>query len=110
MGERLRARAERGDILFGTMDSWLIWKLTGGRSHVTDATNASRSLLLDIHKGTWDEGLLKLLGVPASLLPKVVDCSGELGVATVAGVAGAVGLLLRQRWATSRPPPWVRPA
>jgi glycerol kinase len=58
----------------------LLWRLSGGKVHASDATNASRSLLLDIHTGTWDEGLLKLIGVPAPLLPKVVDCSGELGV------------------------------
>src|SRR6185503_17165674 len=72
-----RAAAEKGALAAGTIECFLLWRLTGGKVHASDATNASRSLLLDIHKGTWDEGLLKLLGVPAPLLPKVVDCSGE---------------------------------
>src|SRR6478736_2289957 len=83
-----RAAAEKGALAAGTIECFLLWRLTAGKVHASDATNASRSLLLDIHKGTWDEGLLKLLGVPAPLLPKVVDCSGELGVAT-ADVLGA---------------------
>jgi glycerol kinase len=83
-----RAAAEKGALAAGTIECFLLWRLTGGKVHASDATNASRSLLLDIHKGTWDEGLLKLLGVPAPLLPKVVDCSGELGVAT-ADILGA---------------------
>ena len=83
-----RAAAEKGALACGTIECFLLWRLTGGKVHASDATNASRSLLLDIHKGTWDEGLLKLLGVPAPLLPKVVDCSGELGVAT-ADILGA---------------------
>ena len=74
-----RARAERGELAFGTVDSWLAWKLTAGRSHVTDASNASRTLLFDIHRGCWDEGLLALLDIPASLLPQVVDSSGRIG-------------------------------
>ena len=68
-----RAAAAAGKLAFGTIDTFLLWRLTGGKVHASDATNASRSLLLDIHKGTWDEDLLKLLGVPAPLLPKVVD-------------------------------------
>jgi glycerol kinase len=83
-----RAQAERGGLAFGTVDSFLIWRLTGGRTHITDATNASRSLLFDIHKGTWDEELLALFGVPKALLPQVTDSSGELGV-TDAEVFGA---------------------
>jgi glycerol kinase len=75
-----RARAERGELAFGTVDSFLIWRLTGGRTHVTDATNASRSMLFDIHKGEWDEELLSVLGVPNAVLPSVADSSGELGV------------------------------
>ena len=75
-----RTRAERGELAFGTVDSFLIWRLTGGRTHVTDATNASRSMLLDIHTGEWDEELLKLVGVPRSVLPRVVDSSTEFGV------------------------------
>jgi glycerol kinase len=75
-----RARAERGELAFGTVDSFLIWRLTGGRVHVTDATNASRSLLFDIHKGEWDKELLSLFGVPMAILPRVTDSSGEFGM------------------------------
>ncbi|MFO1080174.1 MAG: glycerol kinase GlpK [Reyranellaceae bacterium] len=77
-----RAAAERGALAAGTIECFLLWRLTGGRVHASDATNASRSLLLDIHSGRWDDDLLRLFGVPAPLLPKVVDCSGELGVTT----------------------------
>jgi glycerol kinase len=83
-----RAAAERGALAAGTIECFLLWRLTGGKVHASDATNASRSLLLDIHSASWDEGLLKLLSVPRSLLPTVVDCSGDLGVAT-ADVLGA---------------------
>jgi glycerol kinase len=83
-----RAQAERGALAFGTVDSFLIWRLTGGRTHITDATNASRSMLFDIHKGAWDEELLALFGVPKAILPRVTDSSGELGV-TDAEVFGA---------------------
>lgn len=68
-----RARAERGELLFGTVDSYLLWRLTGGRVHVTDATNASRTLLFNIHTGEWDDALLKILRVPRSMLPQVKD-------------------------------------
>ena len=77
-----RAAAEKGALAVGTIDCFLLWRLTGGKAHASDATNASRTLLLDIRKGAWDADLLKLLGVPASLLPQVVDCSGDLGVTT----------------------------
>jgi glycerol kinase len=74
-----RGRAEAGELAFGTVDSYLLWRLTGGRLHVTDATNASRTLLYDIHRGAWDDDLLGLLGVPASMLPEVRDSSGDFG-------------------------------
>jgi glycerol kinase len=74
-----RARAAKGELAFGTIDSWLIFKLTGGRAHVTDATNASRTLLFDIHRQSWDPELLSLLAVPHEILPKVVDCAGPIG-------------------------------
>jgi glycerol kinase len=77
-----RVAAERGALAAGTIECFLLWRLTGGKVHASDATNASRSLLLDIHNGTWDSDLLKLFAVPRALLPTVVDCSGELGVAT----------------------------
>ncbi len=77
-----RAEAEKGKLAFGTIESFLLWRLTGGKVHASDATNASRTLLLDINTGTWDAELLKMIGVPESVLPKVVDCSGDLGVTT----------------------------
>jgi glycerol kinase len=83
-----RAAADKGALAAGTIESFLLWRLTGGKVHASDATNASRTLLLDIRKGTWDGELQKLLGVPGSLLPSVVDCAGEIGMAT-ADVLGA---------------------
>jgi glycerol kinase len=74
-----RARAERGELAFGTMDTFLLWRLTGGRVHATDVTNASRTLLFDIHRQCWDEELLRLLRVPPTLLPEVRDSSGLYG-------------------------------
>ena len=84
----VRARAEAGELAFGTVDSWLIWKLTGGRLHVTDASNASRTLLFNIHTLAWDDALLALFRIPRSLLPTVVPSSGVLGE-TDAAVFGA---------------------
>jgi len=75
----LKARAERGEILFGTVDSFLIWRLTGGKRHVTDVSNASRTLLLNIHTLSWDDELLKLLGVPRAMLPEVCPSSQVYG-------------------------------
>jgi len=90
-----RERALRGELAFGTVDSWLIWNLTGGAVHVTDASNASRTLLFDIHRGDWDEELLGLLDVPRAVLPAVVASSGVCGDATIAGtrvpIAGIAG-------------------
>ena len=95
--EGARARAERGELAFGTVDSWLIWHLTSGHCHVTDVTNASRTLLYNIVKGEWDAEMLRLFDVPESMLPKVVWSServGEvtttlgLGGVTIAGIAG----------------------
>src|SRR3954462_1401840 len=74
-----RARAERGELMFGTVDSYLLWRLTGGKVHATDATNASRTLLFNIHSGEWDEELLKILRVPRSMLPEVKDSSAAFG-------------------------------
>jgi len=94
----LRGRAERGELAFGTVDSWLVWNLTGGRAHVTDASNASRTLLLDIDKVAWDSELLEALSVPAGLLPRIVPSAGVVGETMaqdpipaglpVAGIAG----------------------
>jgi glycerol kinase len=83
-----RARAERGELAFGTMDCFLLWRLTGGRVHATDVTNASRTLVFDIHRGDWDAELLRLFDIPRALLPEVRDSSGEFG-ATEAGLLGA---------------------
>ena len=83
-----RQRAMAGNLLFGTVDSWLVWKLTGGASHVIDITNASRTLLFDLHHGTWGDELLEALHVPRQVLPRVVASSGITG-ATAAGL-GAI--------------------
>jgi glycerol kinase len=90
-----RQRAERGELAFGTVDSWLIWQLTDGKVHVTDETNASRTMLFNIHTREWDEELLKYLGVPRSMLPPVKSSSevygesaGDLGNISIAGIAG----------------------
>lgn len=83
-----RKRAEKGELAFGTVDSFLIWRLTGGKSHVTDATNAGRTLLFDIARNQWDKGLLELFDVPAALLPEVKDCAADFGV-TEASLFGA---------------------
>ena len=74
-----RERAVRGELLFGTIDCYLLWRLTGGRVHATDATNASRTLLFNIHTGDWDDELLDILRVPRAMLPQVRDCSGHFG-------------------------------
>ena len=76
----LHDRAERGEICFGTVDSFLAWNLVSGRPHVTDATNASRTMLFDIHKNEWDDTLLKALNIPRAVLPRVVDTSGVIGM------------------------------
>lgn len=92
-----RDRARAGELAFGTVDTWLIWKLTAGVVHATDATNASRTMLFNIHTQQWDEELLALFDIPASMLPKVCDCAADFGMATeglggvrlpIAGVAG----------------------
>jgi glycerol kinase len=92
-----RAAAEAGKLAFGTVDSFLLWRLTGGKVHATDATNAARTLLFDIHAGEWDDDLLRLFGVPRALLPEVKDSAADFGAATadhfgagirVLGIAG----------------------
>jgi len=84
----VRARAERGELLAGTIDTWLLWKLTGGRVHATDATNASRTLLFDIYRQQWDEELCLLFRVPSSILPTVRDSADDFG-STTADLFGA---------------------
>lgn len=95
--EGARERAERGELAFGTVDSFLIWRLTNGQRHVTDATNASRTALFNIHRQEWDEELLSLFRIPANLLPDVKDSSDDFGILAeewlgaelpIAGVAG----------------------
>ena len=73
-------RAERGELLFGTVDTWLVWRLTGGRVFATDYTNASRTMLFNIHALEWDDELLELFGVPRCMLPEVLPCGGDFGV------------------------------
>ncbi len=95
--EGARVRAENGELAFGTIDTFLIWRLTGGTSHVTDATNASRTSLYNIETGKWDDELLALFKVPRALLPQVLDCAADFGVTSlhvlgaeipITGVAG----------------------
>jgi glycerol kinase len=74
-----REQAERGELAFGTVDSWLVWQLTGGAVHATDVSNAARTMLFDVHRNAWDADLLALLGIPASLLPKVLPSSAAYG-------------------------------
>ena len=92
-----RQRAENGELLFGTVDSWLIWNLTGGKRHVTDASNAARTMLYNIHTLQWDEDILRELDIPACMLPEVVPSSGIVAYADasmlgreipIAGIAG----------------------
>lgn len=80
-----RARAEAGELAFGTVDSWLLWNLTAGTSHATDATNASRTMLYNIHQGNWDKELLTLFNIPSSILPEVKDCATQYGVTDLLG-------------------------
>lgn len=90
-----KARAAKGELAFGTIDSWLLWNLTGGKVHATDVSNASRTMLYDIRKGTWDDELLRIFGVPRSMLPEVRDSSGVFGETTLLGgktpIAGIAG-------------------
>lgn len=93
--EGARQKAENGDLLFGTVDSWIIWKLTNGLVHVTDYTNASRTMLFDIHNLCWDKKLLAELTIPESMLPKVASCSEIFGAANILGaivpISGVAG-------------------
>ncbi|KZZ29590.1 glycerol kinase, partial [Sulfitobacter sp. HI0082] len=75
-----RDRAQAGELLFGTVDSYLIWKLTGGARHVTDATNAARTMLYDIHKGRWSTTICKMFDIPVEMLPEVKDCAADFGM------------------------------
>ena len=84
--EGARERAQAGELLFGTVDSWLVWKLTGGKAHVTDYTNASRTMLFDIEGLCWDEYICQKLGIPLTMLPQVMDSSAVYGTANLQGV------------------------
>lgn len=81
-----REKAEHGDLLMGTMESWLIWKLTDGRCHVSDYTNASRTMLMNIHTLQWDDDLLKLFTIPRSMMPELLPCDSKFGETTVGGI------------------------
>ena len=92
-----RQRAANGELLFGNIDTWLIWKLTGGRCHVTDVTNASRTMLMDLESGDWDANMLRIFDIPGAMLPKIVASSGVVGETNpeilgaaipIAGIAG----------------------
>ena len=88
-----RARAERGELAFGTVDTYLLWRLTNGELHATDATNASRTLLFNIRTGAWDDDLLRLFGVPRSLLPQVRDTAGAFGAAAAEHLGKEIAIL-----------------
>ena len=88
-----RARAEKGELAFGTVDTYLLWRLTNGHVHATDATNASRTLLFNIRSGAWDEELLRLFEVPPSLLPEVRDTAGEFGTAAAEHLGNGTAIL-----------------
>ncbi|MGG5817861.1 glycerol kinase GlpK [Falsiroseomonas sp. HW251] len=85
-----REAAERGSLAFGTVDSFLLWRLTGGRVHATDATNACRTMLYDIRRGEWDDDLLKLFRIPRAVLPRIMDCAAEFGTTDAALLGAAV--------------------
>ena len=85
-----RERAAKGDLLFGTVDSFLIWKLTDGRAHVTDATNAARTLLYDIHKGEWSRTICNLFDIPMQMLPEVKDCAADFGTTSASHLGAAL--------------------
>lgn len=94
----VREEALKGNILAGNIDSWLIWKLTGGKSHVTDYTNASRTMLFNVHSLSWDEDILRIMDIPQSMLPQALPCDSVFGETTVEGlfgepveIAGAIG-------------------
>lgn len=101
--EGARERARNGDLLFGTIDTWLIWKLTEGKVHVTDYTNASRTMLFNIHSLDWDARMLEVLDIPRSMLPEVRNSSEVYGNARIGGSAAA-SCRSPGSPATSRPP------
>nr|WP_275974031.1 glycerol kinase GlpK [Shewanella pneumatophori] len=90
--EGVRERAEKGELLFGTIDTWLVWKLTEGKAHVTDPTNASRTMLFNIHTQEWDDKLLQALGIPRSILPEVKPSSAVYGHTRIAGEGSNIAI------------------
>jgi glycerol kinase len=109
----LREAAEKGDAVFGNTDTWVIWNLTGGAnggSHVTDVTNASRTMLMDLKTCDWDDEIAKIIGVPMSMLPEIRPSSDPKSTGSLcptAPLAGAFRCVVT--WATSKPRPWARP-
>ena len=110
------ARAERGELLFGTVETWLIWKLTGGKVHATDYSNASRTMLFNINTLTWDDEILKELNIPKCMLPTPMPSSGLFGTADpqllggsipITGAAGTSSLLCSARPASSPAKPRI---
>ena len=95
-------KAERGELLFGTVDTWLVWKLTQGRVHVTDYTNASRTMLFNIHTKQWDDKMLEILNIPRSMLPEVRNSSEIYGQTNIGG-KGGVRILLQGLLVTNKP-------
>ena len=88
--EGARSRAERGELAFGTIDSWLVWNLTAGRSHITDVSNASRTLLFNLHTLDWDDELLKILNIPREVLPQIVPSAGQLAQTEISVLGHAI--------------------
>ncbi len=87
-----KQRAAAGELAAGTIDAWLVWKLTGGKQHLTDVTNASRTMLMDIHRGDWDDGLLALFDIPRSVLPRIVPSSGDFGTTEASLFGGCIAI------------------
>src|SRR5262245_36080456 len=96
-----RQAAAQGRLAFGTVDSFLLWRLSGGKVHATDATNAARTLLWNIHKGDWDAELCELFAVPKTLLPQVRDCAGDFGTSGVFGGAIRIGAIMGDQQAAT---------
>ncbi len=106
--EGARQKADNGDLLFGTIDTWVLWKLTGGKVHATDYTNASRTMLFNIHTLKWDQDILKVLNIPESMLPEVHSSSEIYGYTSgysfsgvqvpIAGIAGDQQAALSAKW------------
>lgn len=90
--EGAREKAKRGELAFGTVDSFLLWRLTGGQVHATDATNAARTMLMNIHTGDWDEDLLRILDIPRALLPKIQDSSADFGMTDPSLFGGSIAI------------------